>query len=291
MSHVTVVANNKGGVGKSGTLVQLAAGLARAGKSVLVVDMDPQANATRRFGIEWDESTPIATMAEVLADGRAGAGAGVALGCGWQDGEGNPTSEALLIDVLPARFDLINRESEAGAVGASRRLTRVLEGWSEEYDVILIDTPPSLGHLVQMAFAAANTVLIPADPNFDSVEAAIRVKDFVIQHAADLANPNLEVGGVVVTRRKNTSEQDFQLESLKQHFGDLVWRIGGLVQLSDATDYVVPSAVPEWVRFAEADASAVSLSAWGDLKGRQSVAIFDSITAQYIDRFLKKGAN
>ncbi|MCI4659559.1 ParA family protein [Cryobacterium zhongshanensis] len=286
MAHTAVISNNKGGVAKTELTVQLAAALARAGKKVLVVDMDPQANATRRLGIEWDPKEPIATMSEVIKADQAGAGEGAVVACGWVLPDGTPTLEADNIDVLPARFDLINRETEAGVIGAVRRLQKALEGWTSEYDVILIDTRPDLGHLVQMSMAAADTIIIPTDPNYDSVEAAIRVKDFVARHAMDIANPTLAVGGVVVTRRKTTLEHDFQIEGLREHFGDLVWNLGGVVVLPDSTELLNPSYIPEWSRFAEADAAAVSLSDWTDRNGRKTVALYDAVARTYLARFL-----
>lgn len=288
MTHVTAIANNKGGVSKTQVTCQLAAALARAGRRVLVVDMDPQANATRRLGVEWDPSVPIPTMAEVIAAAQDGAGEAAVVACGW-DAEAAPEGER--IDVLPARFDLINRESEAGVVGAVRRLTKALSGWTDVYDVVLIDTRPDLGHLVQMAFAAADTVIIPSDPNYDSVEAAIRVRDFVSLHAADLMNPDLRVAGVVVTRRKRTKEHDFQIEGLVDAFGELVWKLGGVVKFDDGTDLLNPNYLPEWSRFAEADAAATSLGAWPGADGRKAVALFDALGRMYAQRILEKEKN
>ncbi|KRE28234.1 ParA family protein [Agromyces sp. Soil535] len=291
MVHISVISNNKGGVGKTELTVQLAAALARAGANVLVVDMDPQANATRRLGVEWDPAEPIPTMAEVIRADQVGAGQGAVIACGWRTAEGAPTAEAENIDVLPSRFDLINRETEAGVVGAVRRLTKALEGWIEDYDVVLIDTRPDLGHLVQMALAAAHTVIIPTDPNYDSVEAAIRVSDFVERHAVDMANPNLRIGGVVITRRKTTTEQDYQVDGIREQFGDLVWNLGGVVKLSDGSDHLNPPYLPEWSRFAEADAAAVSLGAWNDRNGRKTVALYDAVARIFRTRLLEaKGA-
>lgn len=286
VAHTSVIANNKGGVSKTELTVQLAAALARRNLRTLVVDMDPQANATRRLGVEWDASDPIPTMSEVIKADQIGVGEGAVVACGWTLPDGTPTLEAGLIDVLPARFDLINRETEAGVVGAIRRLKKALEGWTEDYDVILIDTRPDLGHLVQMAMAAADTVIIPTDPNYDSIEAAIRVTDFVGRHAVDLANPGLTVGGIVVTRRKATSEQDYQVEGLAAQFGDLVWNLGGVVTLPDGSELLNPPHIPEWSRFAEADAAAASLSDWNDRNGRKTVALYDAVARTYEARFL-----
>ncbi|RFA06828.1 hypothetical protein B7R21_18140 [Subtercola boreus] len=286
MAHVTVIANNKGGVAKSSLTVQLAAGLARRGKKVLVVDMDPQANSTRRLGIEIDPANAIVSMSEVIRADQDGAGQSAVLACGWIDAEGKPTAESELIDVLPARYDLINRESEAAVIGAARRLRRALTGWSEAYDTILIDTRPDLGHLVQMAFTAADSVIIPTDPNYDSIEAAIRVRDFVFRHAVDLLNPNLRVAGVVVTRRKPTSEQDFQLRGIEEEFGELVWDLKGPIHWPDGGVTVNPSYLPEWSRFAEADAAAASLTAWSDRNSRKTVGLYDALATKYIAELL-----
>lgn len=288
--HISVISNDKGGVSKSQLTVQLAAGLARAGKRVLVIDLDPQANTTRRLGIDWDPEAPFATMSEVIKADQSGIGEGAVLRSGWVDAEGNPTSEAELIDVLPSRFDLVNRETEAGVVGAVRRLKKALEGWIDDYDVVLIDTPPSLGHLTQMAMAAADTVLIPASAQYDAVEAAIRVSDFVTRHAADLANPQLHIGGVVITRYRDQVEDEFQAKGLREHFGDLVWALAGTYQVSKDDTASIPRYIKEKVRYAEADSAAVSLSAWRDREGRLTIAVFDALAREYIDRFLKEQA-
>ncbi len=174
MTFTAVIANNKGGVGKSNLTVQLAAALARRQRRVLVVDLDPQANSTRRLGITVDPDDPIVTTSEVVKSGEEGVGEGAVVPAGWRTEAGEPTPEAAFIDVLPARFDLINREGEAAQLGAVKRLKKTLRGWTTEYDVTLIDTRPDLGHLVQMAMAAADSILIPTDPTFDSIEAAIR---------------------------------------------------------------------------------------------------------------------
>lgn len=287
MTYTILFANNKGGVQKTGVAVQTAAALARQGLQVLVVDTDPQANATRRLGIEWDSSAPIASVSEAIAANAEGAGEGAAIGCGWVDASGEPTDEARLIDVVPARFDLINREGEAGNVGAVRRLKKALTGWTDTYDVVLIDSRPDLGHLVQMAMAAADVVLIPSDAGFDAVEGAIRVSDFISAHAEDITNPSLYVGGVLITRNRATAEARFQVEGVIERFGDLVWSLRTTRTIPGPVEVeVTPSYIPEWTRFSEADAAGVSLSAWTDARGRETARIFDQVALNIISRLL-----
>lgn len=291
MPHTTAIANNKGGVGKSTVTVQLAGGLARQGRRTLVVDLDPQANTTRRLGIEIDPQHAIVTMSEVIKSGEDGVGESAVLACGWLDENGQPLAESELIDVLPARYDLINRESEAAVLGAVRRLRKALTGWTNEYDAVLIDTRPDLGHLVQMAFAAADTILIPTDPGYDSIEAAIRVRDFVDRHAVDLVNPDLRVAGVVINRRRTTAEHDFQVQGIEQEFGELVWNLKGPVHWPDGGVTVNPAFIPEWSRFAEADASGSSLSAYNDRNSRKTVALYDALASRYIKDLIPIGVS
>lgn len=286
MTHTTVIANNKGGVAKSQLTVQLSAALARAGKRVLVVDLDPQANSTRRLGIIWDPAAPIPTVSEAIKADQPGAGEGAVISCGWVDDDGQPTAEAELIDLIPSRPDLGNRETEAGVVGAARRLKKALLGWTDDYDVVLIDTPPSLGHLTQLAMAAADDVLIPVAADYDAVEGSHRVDDFVRVHGADLANPTLAVVGVVVTRYKKQLEDEFQVAGLIERFGDLVWNLAGTQKQANRKDVQIPKFVPEWARFKDADSAAVSLSAWRDENARKTTGLYDNIARTYIERVL-----
>lgn len=287
MNHVTVIANDKGGVSKSQLTVQLAGALARQGKRVLVVDLDPQANATRRLGIDWTPESPFPTTSEAVKSDKDGVGEQVVIPSGWVDSDGELTDEGKLIDVLPARFDLVNREHEAGSPGSVLRLRKALKGWTEDrYDVTLIDTQPSLGHLTQLALCAANTVLIPCIAEYDSAEAAMRMHDFVKQNAYVLYNPELEVKGVVITRYKARNEYEFQAKQLRQNFGDLIWELKGSVTAANGDRHKIPTYLPELIRYGEADSAAVSMSAWGDLEGRKSVGVYDALAKIYTERVL-----
>jgi len=291
MARTVGIANNKGGVGKSQVTVHLADALARAGNTVLVVDLDPQANATRRLGVTIDPAQPIPTMSEVLKSGERGVGEGAVVPCGWVDGTGAPLPSAENIDLLPARFDLINRESESGQVGAVRRLKKSLDGWAEDYDVVLIDTPPNLGHLTQMAMAAADAILIPTDPAYDSAEAAIRVRDFATVHAEDLGNPGLYVAGVIITRYRKTLEAEEQIKGLSENFGDLLWNPGKVARTSKGEEILVPRWIPERIRYGEADSAATSLTAWNDFDSREAAAVYDSLATIFQARINGGGAS
>ncbi len=99
-------------------------------------------------------------------------------------------------------------------------------------------------------------------------------------------NPALHVSGLIITRRKMNKEHDYQIEGLLDKFGDLVWKLGGVVRLSDGKEILNPNWIPEWSRFSEADAAATSLTAYGDQKGRETVAIYDALARVYTARIL-----
>lgn len=203
------VGNNKGGVGKSGAVVNLAAALAEEERAVLVVDMDPQANASRRLGRPFRKENPTVTISEVIKSGEPGAAADAVVPCGW-DG-----IYAERIHVIPSRFDLENRISEAAVLGAVGRLRRALDGVDDSYDVTLIDCPPSLGHLTQLAMAAADFGLAMVEPEYDAIEGALRFRDFVMTAGPEMQNPGLRFLGVV------PSMVDTRLGAHTHHLGTL----------------------------------------------------------------------
>lgn len=236
MAYRIAIGNNKGGTGKTTTTVQLAAGLAEHGKSVLVVDMDPQANASRRLGFRFDSSAPVPTISEAIKQDAEGVAADAITDIGWDQ----PYRD--LIDLIPARFDLENRISEAAVLGAVSRLRKVLAGVDSEYDFTLIDCPPSLGHLTQLSLAAATAAVCTLEPEYDAVEAAVRFRDFIDVQAPELKNPDLKVIGYIVNRvRANLGAHDFQLEGLPELFGESVWcHLEERTVIKDAADSAVP---------------------------------------------------
>ena len=273
MTSTIAFVNHKGGTGKTSVCVQTAAALARAGYRVLVVDLDPQANASRRLRTEHDPANPRPSVSEAITGGL-GAGQHAVIRCGWD------AREADRIDVMPARTDLLNREAEAGQVGAVRRLAKALTGWTDVYDFVLIDTRPDLGHLVQQALAAANHAVLVTNATYDGHEGAIRIADFITINADDLHNPHLNVVGVVITQVESTNANRFQIEGMHQHFGELVWNLH--TQKIPGVD-ATPPHIPHWTRFAEADAAAVPLSAWNDRTATTTVALFDQVAARLVN--------
>ncbi len=233
------IGNHKGGSGKTAGTVNLAAALAEAGHRVLVVDLDPQANASRRLGIGYGD--PELTTSEVVKSGEEGVAADAIITSGWPE----PYTER--VHVIPARFDLENRISEAAVIGAAGRLRRALTGADDDYTVTLIDCPPSLGHLTQLSLAAADHALAVVEPEYDSVEGAVRFRDFIAAHAAELGNPGLGLLGYVISRvRANVGAHAFQIEGFAETFGpNQVWEphITERAVIKDAADSASPLRV------------------------------------------------
>jgi chromosome partitioning protein len=224
---VLALSNQKGGVGKTTTAVNLGACLAEAGSRVLLVDLDPQGNATTGVGI--GRSTVKSGTYELLG-GTGGADSILAT-----DVQG--------LDVLPSTIDLAGAEVEL--VSAFARETKLRVGIAavrDEYDFVLIDSPPSLGLLTINALAACDEVLVPIQCEYYALEGLgqlMRTLDLV----RDGLNPSLRVGGVVLTMfdaRTKLAEQ--VVAEVRRHFGDAVFRsiIPRSVRLSEAPGFGKP---------------------------------------------------
>jgi cellulose biosynthesis protein BcsQ len=239
MARRVAVGNHKGGSGKTEVVKGLAEALADQDRRVLVVDMDPQANLSRRVAAAHDPENPTLTTAEVVKDGSAGIAEQAIRPCGWA----SPFRER--IDVIPARFDLDNRMSEAGTVGAVLRLAIALEGVDDGHDFTLIDCQPSLQHLTQLALAAAHYALAVVDPEYDGVDGAIRYREFVSDATTrrGLGNPNLRFLAAVVNRvDSRVGAHTFQVDGLPDVFGDQLWTpyLPERAAVKDAADAAVP---------------------------------------------------
>lgn len=222
MATRIAVGNNKGGAKKTTLTVRLAEALAKQGKRVGVVDMDPQGNASRRLGwVDSPDSPPLSISEALEPENNAdGIGAQIWQPIGWK------AEYADRITLMPARFTLEDRATEAGHRGAWRRLAKALKGADDHLDYVLIDCPPSLGHLTQLALAAAQYALATTEPEYDSVEAAVRYRDFVATSGEDLGNPGLSFLGVVVSAYDmRVGAHVGQLDGVRELFGDLLWGV------------------------------------------------------------------
>jgi chromosome partitioning protein len=231
MPRILAVVNQKGGVGKTTTTVNLAAALAQAGKRVLLVDLDPQGNATMGSGI--DKRAATRTVYHVL------------LGLGELTGI-RLRSERGGYDVVPANRDLAGAEVELVELPAREtRLKAALERVAGEYDYILIDCPPSLSLLTVNALAAAQRVLIPMQCEYYALEGLSDLVGTIKRVRANL-NPGLDIAGLLRTMYdpRNTLSQQVSRE-LEQHFGDKVFRtlVPRNVRLAEAPSYGVPAVV------------------------------------------------
>ncbi|MEV1003328.1 ParA family protein [Nonomuraea sp. NPDC050202] len=242
------VANNKGGTGKTSATVNLAAALALYGLRILIIDMDPQGNAGRRLAADLaaDQAT-LSDVLKALAEQPDGDLAGCATDAfapiGW------PTPYNDRITLIPSRSDLENRSlTEAGQLGAVQRLATALEGADDDYDLVLIDCPPNLGHLTQMALSAADYALAVMDPELDGIEGALALRDFVAVSRRKLSNPNLSVVGYIVNRVDlRVGADKYQVEnSIPEAFGDelLLPMLPLRAAVKDAADSSPPRPLP-----------------------------------------------
>ena len=223
------VANQKGGVGKSTTTINLGASLAFRGDRVLVVDLDPQANATSGLGIEHGAVN--ATIYDTLIKEDMPL-----------DDVIEPTSVRDLF-VVPSGIDLAGAEIElVSMMSREMRLGTALKSVVGEYDVVLIDCPPSLGLLTVNALAAAHEVLIPIQCEYYALEGVTQLMRN-IQLVQKGLNPQLKVEGVVLTMfdGRTTLSADV-VRQVRDHFGDVAYRtvIPRTVRLSEAPSYGEP---------------------------------------------------
>lgn len=196
MPIVIAVANQKGGVGKTATTVNLTDALARNGRRVLVIDADPQANATAILDVELDptESRTLYDVLTAVAAGHAGPGALAAAihpaGPAWGG-----------IDVVPAQRELASREAD-NSPGREFHLRTAMDGAIEEHDVVLIDCPPSLGALTLSALTAATHVLIITEPRASSVDGVAELTT-TISTVQRYYNKELTTAGILINRWRN----------------------------------------------------------------------------------------
>ncbi len=228
MGQIIAVTNQKGGVAKTTTVINLADALVRAGKKVLVVDLDPQGNATSGLGINRRELT--SSIYQLLIDGDKAED--IIL----------PTNFGELY-VLPADIDLAGAELELAPLEArERRLLLGLQYVAPVFDYLLIDCPPSLGLLTLNALTAAESIIIPVQAEYYALE-GLQQLFATFMKVRQSMNPRLNILGVLLTMydaRVNLAAQ--VVDQVKQHFGDLVFSvvIPRNVRLSEAPSHGMP---------------------------------------------------
>lgn len=229
MSRILAIANQKGGVGKTTTAINLGACLAVAERRTLVIDMDPQGNATSGMGVKRADVPT--SIYEVLVDDV-------------------PLEEAILpevhfryLDVVPSSRDLVGAEVElVDRAERDRVLRRALERVKDRYEFVLVDCPPSLGLLTLNTLAAADAVLIPIQCEFYALEGLSQLLNTVRLVQRNL-NPSLQIEGVLLTmfdQRLNLSRQ--VAEEATEYFGSRVYRtsIPRNVRLAEAPSFGKP---------------------------------------------------
>lgn len=225
---VVAVLSLKGGVGKTSTVLGLAGAALARGVRTLVVDLDPQANATTALtgaapsltgaAPSLTGANPAADVAEVLADPSAATVAAAVIASRWSSGaDGTPPLSGPVVDLLPGSERTGQFDDPAPEAKRRNRLRSALR-YTPGYDVVLVDCPPSLGRLTRNALAAADAALVVTEPGLFAVQGA----DMAVRAVRDAApgNPGLREAGVVVNRyRERSPEHRFRVGELRSLFG------------------------------------------------------------------------
>src|SRR6266700_3449327 len=244
--RIVALANQKGGVGKTTTAVNLGSALAELGHRILLIDLDPQANATSSFGLQGIEET---SLYEPLLGGVS------------ITERIFPTQRDALF-IVPAHLDLAGAEVEIARM--PNHLTRLAETLKpfqadETFDFVLLDCPPSLEIMMSKALAAADELLTPIQCEYFALEGLVKIVRLIERVRDSGANKRLELGGIVMTMydgRTNLSEQ--VVAEVRRHFGERVYQtvIPRSVRLSEA-----PSFGKSILEYAPSGAAAVAYRA------------------------------
>ncbi|MBT4385573.1 MAG: ParA family protein [Betaproteobacteria bacterium] len=253
MGRIVAIANQKGGVAKTTTAINLAAGICGHGKRVLLVDLDPQGNATTGCGIDKTEAN--SGVYEVLTDTMSVKDASI-------------TSTATGFDVLTANQHLAGAEIElVGSAGREVRLKTALNKVIGEYDFILIDCPPALSLLTINGLTAAHFVIIPMQCEYYALEGLSDLVDTIKRIKSHL-NPELEIGGLVRTMFDGRNSLSQQVsEQLNIHFGHKLFE----------------TVIPRNVRVAEAPSHGLPVLTY-DKQSKGALA-YGALSREFLARF------